>query len=213
LPHGPTSPVAGIRVPDSDAARAAERLGREQSPPTLYAHAVRSFFYASLLARRDRQQVDEEALYVGCVLHDIGLTPSHEHPSRAFEYVSADVAMDLSAAFDWPEARRTALGRTIILHMAEEVGASETAEARLLEAGVALDVTGHRLADVDGPAQREILNRFPRGPFEREFSALMREEAERKPGCAAAALVERGLIERIAAAPFPDTQPNPKAPR
>jgi hypothetical protein len=30
--------------------------------------------------------------------------------------------------------------------MAEEVGASETAEARLLEAGVALDVTGLRLA-------------------------------------------------------------------
>jgi HD superfamily phosphodiesterase len=200
--------VADIRVPDSDAARAAERLSREQSPQTLYAHAVRSFLFASLLARRDRQLVDEEALYVGCILHDIGLTPRHKHPSRAFEYVSADVAMELSETFDWPERRRSDLGRAIILHMAEEVAASETAEARLLEAGVALDVTGHRLADVDSFALREILRRLPRGPFKNEFSALMREEAEGKPGCAAAALIDRGLIGRIAAAPFPDTRPS-----
>jgi hypothetical protein len=104
------TPVAGVRVPDSDAARAAERLSREASPRTLYAHAVRSFLYASLLAKRDRERVDEEALYVGCVLHDIGLTSAHEH-----------------------------------------------------------------------------LSRFPRGPFKREFSELMQEEARRKPGCAAAA--------------------------
>lgn len=206
-PVSRTSPVAGVRFPDSDAARAAERLSREASPPPLYAHAVRSFPFSSLLAERDRQRVDEEALYVGCVLHDIGLTPSHEHPSRPFEFVSADVAMDLSAAFGWPEPRGSNLGRAIVLHMAAEVGASETAEARLLEGGVALDVTGHRLADVDGPAEREILRRFPRGPFKREFSALMRAEAERKPACAAAALVKRGLIGRIRAAPFSDTDP------
>ena len=198
--------VAGIRVPDSDVARDAERLSREASPPFLYAHAIRSFFFASLLARRDGQRVDEEALYVGCVLHDIGLTPSHGHHSRPFEYVSADVAVDLSAEFAWPEPRRNELRRAIVLHMAAEVGASETAEARLLHAGVALDVTGHRLADVDALAQREILRRFPRGPFKREFAALMREEAERKPGCAAATLVKRGLIERIEASPFPDTR-------
>lgn len=201
------TPVAGVRVPDSDAARAAQRLSREASPRTLYAHAVRSFLYASLLAKRDRERVDEEALYVGCVLHDIGLTSAHEHPSRPFEHVSADVAMDLAASFDWPEPRRSDLGRAIILHMAAEVGASESAEARFLESGVALDCTGRRLVDIDGPAQREILSRFPRGLFKREFSELMREEARRKPGCAAAALVQCGFVGRLRAAPFPDTDP------
>jgi HD superfamily phosphodiesterase len=195
--------VAGVRVPNSDAARAAHRLCRDASPPVLYAHAVRSFLYASLLADRERERVDAEALYVGCVLHDIGLTPSHQHPSRPFEHISAEVAVELTSTFGWPEVRRCDLRRAIILHMAEEVAASETAEARFLEAGVALDCTGRRFAEIAERAQGEILRRLPRGPFKSEFSTLMRAEADRKPGCAAATLIRAGLIERIAAAPLP----------
>jgi HD domain-containing protein len=197
--------VGGIRLPDSDIARAAERLTREASSMVLYAHAMRSFLFAALLAQRDRQPVDEEALYFGCVLHDIGLTPSHEHQSRPFEHVSADVAVDLTSRYGWPAQRRNDLGRAIVLHMAAEVGASESAEARMLEAGVALDVTGHRMSELNRRAREEILRQFPRGPFKREFSASIMREADRKPSCTAATLVGRGLIGRIRDAPIPDT--------
>jgi hypothetical protein len=64
--------LADIRVPDSAAAAEAERLARAESSTMLYGHALRSYFYAALLAARDGMRYDEELLYVGCVLHDIG---------------------------------------------------------------------------------------------------------------------------------------------
>lgn len=194
--------VAGITLPDSEVASAAERLSREASDRMLYAHAVRTYLFAALLARHDGMLVDAEALYVGCVLHDIGLTPSYDDPVEAFEHVSADVAVDLTGSFGWEPERRSNVHRAIVLHMAEEVAESESPEARALEAGVALDVTGSRLAEVDERACGEILRHFPRGPFKRDFARLIQREAERKPRCAAAALTKLGLLDRIRMAPF-----------
>lgn len=188
VPQGSSRPfaphaieVAGVRVPDTGAARAAERLCREASSRMLYAHAVRSYLFAALLARHDRIHVDDELLYVGCVLHDIGLTPDYEQPVTPFERVSADIAVGLSAQFGWPDARRETLADAIALHMAAEVGADESPEARALEAGVAVDCTGRRLDDIAVPAVAEVLRQLPQGPFKREFAALLQREAARKP--------------------------------
>ena len=54
--------LADIRVPDSAAAAEAERLARAESSPMLYGHALRSYFYAALLAARDGMRYDEELL-------------------------------------------------------------------------------------------------------------------------------------------------------
>jgi HD superfamily phosphodiesterase len=196
--------VAGIRLPDTDVASAAERLTRAASGQMLYAHAVRSYLFAALLARHDRMRVDQEALYVGCVLHDIGLTPSYEDPIRAFEHVSADIAAELTVSFGWERERSANLHRAMVLHMAADVAESESPEARALEAGVAFDVTGNRLGHVDERARREVFRRFPRGAFKRDFAALLQREADRKPDSAAAALARLGLFDRIRQAPFED---------
>jgi hypothetical protein len=147
----------------------------------LYAHAVRSYVFAALLARHDRMHVDDEALYVGCVLHDIGLTPDYEQPVAPFEQVSADIAVALAGRFGWPSERRETLADAIVLHMAAEVGADESPEARALEAGVAVDCTGRRLDDIAAPAVAEVLRQLPRGPFKRDFAALLKQEATRQP--------------------------------
>jgi HD superfamily phosphodiesterase len=197
--------IAGIRPPDSKAAQAAERLCREASSWLLYAHSVRSYVYASLLASSDGRQVNDEALYVGCILHDIGLTPRYEQPTQPFEEVSAAVATSLMAEQGWEDMRRAALGRAIVLHMAAEIGSSELPESHALEAGVALDVTGRRLADLDHAVVAEVLRVLPRGPFKRDFTALIEREAERKPRSATALGTRRGLLDRIGTAPFDDT--------
>jgi hypothetical protein len=137
--------VAAIRVPDSRAAIEAEQLCREESPPMLYAHALRSYFFAALLGRRDGLHFDEELLYVGCVLHDIGLTPAYEDPVRSFEFVSAGVAAGLAERHRWELARRYTLHRSVVLHMALSIMPTELPEVLLLEAGVACDVSGRRV--------------------------------------------------------------------
>lgn len=59
------------RVPDSAAAAEAEGLARAESSPMLYGHALRTYFFAALLAAQDGMRYDEELLYVGCVLHTV----------------------------------------------------------------------------------------------------------------------------------------------
>lgn len=193
--------LADVRVPDSAAAAAAERLARAESSPMLYAHALRSYFFAALLAARDRLDYDQELLYVGCVLHDIGLTPRVADPIRAFELVSADVCAELVERHGWALPRRYRLHRAVVLHMAPTLPPAEEAEVLLLEAGVACDVTGARSREVSARVVEELLARYPRAGFKREFTQLLRSEAARKP-LTHAALLLQGLEERIANAPF-----------
>jgi hypothetical protein len=194
--------LADIRIPDSAAAAEAERLALAESSPMLYAHALRSHFYAALLAARDGMRYDEELLYVGCVLHDIGLTPRFADPLRPFEHVSADTCAELAERHGWTLPRRYRLHRAVVLHMAPTtLPPAEEAEVHLLEAGVACDVTGARSQEVSGRAIEELLARYPRAGFKHEFTQLLRSEAAHKP-LTHAALLLQGLEERIADAPF-----------
>ena len=193
--------LADIRVPDSAAAAEAECLARAESSPMLYGHALRSYFYAALLAARDRIDYDQELLYVGCVLHDIGLTPRFADPLRPFELVSADTCAELVERHGWALPRRYRLHRAVVLHMAPTLPPAEDTEVLLLEAGVACDVTGARSQEVNARAIEELLARYPRAGFKREFTQLLRSEAARKP-LTHAALLLQGLEERIAEAPF-----------
>lgn len=197
--------IAGVLTPDSEASRAAEALCRSSSTRTLYAHAVRSYVFAALLAANDGLRVDQEALYVAAVLHDIGLTQPFDRPTEPFERVSAEVASGLVAHHGWPEVRRYELARSIVLHMAAEVSSDETSESQALEAGVSLDVTGRRLDAIEDAVVAAVLQELPRGAFKRDFTALIEREAARKPQSQTASLARIGLLERIGAAPFDDT--------
>jgi HD domain len=194
--------LADARVPDSAAAAEAERLARAESSAMLYGHALRSYFYAALLAARNGIDYDQELLYVGCVLHDIGLTPRFADPVRPFEHVSADTCAELVERHGWALPRRYRLHRAVVLHMAPTLPPAEDTEVLLLEAGVACDVTGARSREVSGRAIDELLARYPRAGFKREFTQLLRSEAARKPLSHAALLLQQGLEERIADAPF-----------
>ncbi len=194
--------LAGIRVPDSSAAIEAEAVCRDASSPMLYAHALRSYFFAALLGELNGVAYDEELLYVGCVLHDVGLTERFDHPARSFEMVSADVAAELAERHRWALTRRYTVHRAIVLHMSPTISKAELAEVLLLEAGVACDVTGARIQEVSCRAVAEVIRRYSRADFARQFSAMLQDEARRKPGCAAAHLFELGLQRRIDQAPF-----------
>lgn len=196
--------IGGVRAPESRAAVEAEELCRRESSPMLYAHALRSYYFAALLGRRDGLGFDEELLYVGCVLHDIGLTPAYDDPVRSFEHVSADVAAELAERHRWALARRYTLHRSIVLHMAPEISPVELPEVLLLEAGVACDVSGARVHEIPRRVLNEIVARYSRVDFKREFGAALGREASRKPDCSAALLFGRGLRRRIEEADLPD---------
>ncbi len=77
--------------PDSPIARAANQLVLEVSPPFLYYHCARTYVFAHVLGSREKIHYDQELLYLGALLHDLGLTERFDdhHP---FEIARANAA-------------------------------------------------------------------------------------------------------------------------
>ena len=88
------------------------------------------------------------------------------------------------------------------MHLAVAVELEDRPEAFLLWHSTGLDVVGNRFGELSAETVAAVLASCPRLDFKQGFTDLVADQAERKPGCWAAAAMQRGLAERIAAAPF-----------
>lgn len=191
-----------LPAPTTDAAAHAARVCRLASEPYLANHAARSYYWGVTLAQIDGVAFDEELLWVAALLHDLGLTDAAPR-AACFEEVSARMAADLLAKHDWPAERITVVAEAIRLHMQPQLPSDAGATARLLDAGVSLDVSGTRYEDVPNPIRRRVLERFPRLAFKRRFTRRLDAVATERPECTAALFMGAyGLRERIATAPW-----------
>jgi hypothetical protein len=187
--------------PDSRLAREAEELIRAVAPPFLTNHSFRSHFFAVALAKRDKVAFDTELLYVAALLHDIGLVEEFDR-GNCFEEDSAESAAHLAAQGEWDAERAERLAEAIRLHVATEIDLANGAEAYLLWHSTGLDVGGHRHAELSPVMVEAVLGAYPRLDFKEGFTALVADQAGRKPACWAARAMDSGLAQRVAAAPF-----------
>jgi hypothetical protein len=195
-------PLPPIDLPDSTIAVDAARLSVHLSPAFLANHSFRSFAWAAWFGRRDAIDVDQEALWVASVLHDIGLTEA-VRAGDCFEVDGASAAAAFLRKYGAPAETISVVERAIILHMQASVDRDEGAVAHLLDVGVSCDVSGRRYEELEAGFRDAVLERFPRLDFKRKFTALIADEAKRKPDCMAATYMnELGLPQRIAVAPF-----------
>jgi HD-GYP domain-containing protein (c-di-GMP phosphodiesterase class II) len=62
---------------DTGAGQAAIRLARSTESPSVFNHSVRSYLFGELLAAHEGMRkgadYDRETLFLGCVLHDLGV--------------------------------------------------------------------------------------------------------------------------------------------
>ena len=194
------------RPPDTPAAREAEEVCRQASPPALEEHCHRTHLWGVVLGREGGLDWDEEAFYVAALTHDLGLTEGfrgHDPEAECFSLDSASAARELVARHAFPDPRTETIAEAITLHLNADVPLSNGTEAHLLQLGAALDVTGFRYGDVDGATRDAILARHPRHGMKEEFKALMDEEVVRHPDSRPAFFTKRvgfkGMIDR---APF-----------
>jgi len=191
----------GMPVPDSALARRARELITDVAPPVLVNHSVRVFAWAVELARHDRLQFDPEILYVASMLHDIGLVPAYDL-GGCYEVDGAIAAEQLVDEAGESEARDRAIYDAIALHNDETLPPDPASEVTLLWDSAGTDVTGHRFADVRPAIIPGLLAAYPRVDFKREFTALLIDQASRKPTCPVAEMIGTGILEEIAQAPF-----------
>ena len=184
------------------ATRAAREVVAEYSSRALVNHCERSYLWSAALGELTGIAYDRELLYVAAMVHDLGLVAAFDNHLAPFEDAGGDVGWVFAAAAGWPPDRRTRVKEIVIRHMWDEVDPSFDAEGHLLCEGTGLDISGRGPDRWPAAFRAEVVERFPRLGLPDEFVAAFREQARRKPGCAAAAAIAGGAAERIAANPL-----------
>ena len=192
-----------LAEPEGAIARAATLLSEETSPPFLFNHTRRTFGFALLFARVDGIDVDREFLYVGALLHDLGLTERFDGP-RCFENESAVAAMAFADERGWDQLRQERLASAIRFHMHPRVVPEDDAAGYLLSEATSCDVRGHRLDELPPEAVADLMSRYPRLGFKERFIELFERQARAKPGCLADLYLQRGWAARVRAASYPE---------
>ncbi len=202
---GERAPLVLPDPPDSALSLLAEERARELSAPALYAHCLRTWAFAVLLAQRDRIAHDEELLYLACVLHDLGLTAAHDQrdPTAAcFAVEGARAAHELLCRQGETEDRARAVAQAITLHLNVTVPQRLGSEAHLLSKGVSLDTIGRRLHRLGAAPVRDVNVRWPREGFAEHLVSATARQAKIRPQSRSALLDRLGFAGLLRANPL-----------
>lgn len=188
--------------PQTPAAQAALSVASRFYSPALLNHCARSYLWGATYAGAHSIAFDDELYFVSAMLHDIGLTDAFDSHRLPFEEAGGDLAWVFGVAAGWPADRAARATEIIVLHMRDDVSSAVDPESHLLQVATTWDVVGLRPEEFPPEARAEILARYPRRDFGREFAARFEDQASRKPGSAAAASIANNGAERIKANPL-----------
>jgi hypothetical protein len=170
-----------IPIPDSAAAQdAAEICG--ELPDHLAAHSHRTYLWGMMLARIDGMTPDPELAWVASLTHDAGIGPAVSNGDETcFTLRSAAVTREVGERAGWSEARTRAAQHAVTMHFNMGVPASEPAEARLVNAGAAVDVASHHRWEFGRETVAAVLARHPRYSLEHRFADLLDQHMRQAP--------------------------------
>src|SRR3954462_10700499 len=175
-------------LPDeTPATRAAREVVAQYSSPALVNQCERSYLWSAALGELTGVAYDRELLYVASMVHDLGLVPAFDNHLAPFEDAGGNVGWVFAAGAGWPQERRTRVKEIVIRHMWDEVDPAFDAEGHLLCEGTGLDISGRKAERWPRDFREAVLERYPRLGLVEEFLAAFERQADRKPGCAAAA--------------------------
>ena len=130
-----------IAPPDTDLARLAQHLLYATCQPHVAGHCERSFQFAALLARAEEIDLDAEVLYIGTILHDVGLATRFAGPDR-FEMRGANAVRSLLVDAEMEPLRAEKVWDVIALHASTAIASHKSAETRIANRGISIDVRG-----------------------------------------------------------------------
>lgn len=170
--------IADINAPESKITRDAEQLARATSDDALFNHVMRCYWFAELFAQQEGTKVDKEMMFLSSVLHDLGLTKHAPGPHR-FEIEGATAARSFLIQQGVAPDRAQQVWDNIALHT-WDMNAFRGDTSRLMQMGLAYDVSGVPGAHLEPEDVSEVLRRYPRLNFKRAFNELLNHELDRK---------------------------------
>ena len=171
--------------PDTKAARNAEQYLREVSSEPMINHSLRTYFFSGIMYKLSglTQPIDQEALYVAAVLHDVGLFQASPPPDEhCFSIGGAREARRIAKDAGWNEARQDRIAAAITTNLNPFVPLAEFGpEAHFMSVGGLVEVLAQEWK-VHPENITELLKRFPRKGFAAETVRRVRHEAKLNPG-------------------------------
>ena len=189
-------------VPPRDSlSEAALAIASRVQAPWLLQHGLRTYAWATLLGMTEGCRIDATTLYAASLLHDLGLTDfAAEPPSHCFAVRGARAAMRIAEASGAARRQAESLAAAIAAHLDLTVAPELGVEARLLQAGAALDVLGTRVGTIAPEQRKAVLARHPRLGMKSGLCRCLEREAIQAPDTRVAFYVRRfdflALIER-----------------
>lgn len=173
-------------LPDTAVAHAAIQLAQSTESAAVFNHSVRSYLFGELLAAHDGirsgTEYDPEALFLACVLHDLGAGTA-AHGKARFEVEGADLAAALLTEHGRDRATVDAVWEAIALHTSFGIVERRGPLCYLVNGGVGMDF-GINAEIVDDQTAAEIHARHPRLSMVTTLVDAIAAQAERSPEAA-----------------------------
>lgn len=152
-------------------------------------------FLGAALGNIQKQQFDHESLLIASLFHDIGLTEQHIHSKgcNCFTYESAKQFELKAKEHSFDENKSGVIKDAICLHMNGYIDHSDPAEITLLQQGASCDVISDGLYRLPVSFRNEILEKYPRKQFNKEFIELVNLESKNVPNSRTSLLSSLGL--------------------
>lgn len=176
--------------------KTATQLSRAVSPSYLFNHAIRTFLFGSLIGRAQGQKVDEEVLYLACIVHDLGLTERFGG-DLPFEIQGAEAAKEFLEHHGYANDKAGIVWDGIAIH-ASPIGHYKQPEIRLVGEAAGADVIGPDSSQIKKAEVDEIMRVFPRMEFKNSFLKTCANVVRKHPGGASRSFM-RDIGERYVA--------------
>lgn len=176
--------LTNYSIPDSEICKKATQLTTEVSPSCLCNHCIRTFLFGDLLGKRDGLKCDRELLYLGAVMHDLGLTERFAGEQR-FEVDGADAARAFVLKHGLSDEKAEIVWDAIALHTSLGIASHKQPEIALVHLGASADVMGIRIAEISPEIVEQVLEAYPRLGFNASMTELLVSQVNRKPQVAA----------------------------
>ncbi|MCU4344487.1 HD domain-containing protein [Acinetobacter pittii] len=184
-----------IVIPDTQMVKVALDELEAKADISIYNHSWRTYFWGAALGNIQKQQFDDESLLIASLFHDIGLTEQHIHSKgcNCFTYESAKQFELKAKEHSFDEKKSGVIKDAICLHMNGYIDHSDPAEITLLQQGASCDVISDGLYRLPVSFRNEILEKYPRKQFNKEFIELIDLESKNVPNSRTSLLNSLGL--------------------
>jgi hypothetical protein len=173
-------------LPETSVAHAAIRLAQSTESPSVFNHSVRSYLFGELVAAhegmRPSADYDADALFLGCVLHDLGAGSAAPGKER-FEVEGADLAAALLTEHGCERNLVDGVWEAIALHTSMGIADRRSALCHLVRSGVGADF-GRDAEFIDDEIAAAIHARYPRLSMARTLLDAIVAQAQRSPEAA-----------------------------